>query len=633
MTGAARVQAVVVALAVAGTAAMTPAPGLASGDGARRPVTAADPAAGARASAPVGGTGEPLARYLGDLETSGLLEMPAGSIENLRRELVTAEDELVSGNLQSATTRLFAVLESPRFAAFAHDPEYANAELTLGRALVRAGAYGAAERYLLRVLGRGPKQPSFGPAYRAMVDVALESREEPRVLEQLDAVAAAAPDRLPVDASNERAYLAAKVKYAAGNLSEAGELFAKVGRQSRFFAAALYFRGLIAARGKRYEAARRNLCEIVEQEDQNSFSFYVDGRYFAIKDLAYLALGRIAHEQGRFDDAYYFYFRVPEDSERLPEALYEAAWSMFQKGEYRAASAFIEQFDRTFPGSPLAPDVLLLRAMIMLKSCRFDEVRKTLDELVSMYAPVQEEVARLVAQPDRRLAVYRRVLSRREIGRARDPIVELLKLDQQFFRYFGYLTALDREATLVPQGVALWDELTAAARSGGDPAAPGAQASEAVQLIGEAEALVADARGNPEIEDDAQDLLRAARRAARPVSGTGPFAEEVARLRSLADQARTLRARLVDAASGIAERALLDLDGRLKGLLRQARLTHIDAVIGKKKRLEIEIANLQQGRYPRELLGALEAEGLLADDEEYWPYEGEYWADEYENYR
>lgn len=625
MTTSARVATAIVAVALAGAGAMKPAPSLASEDVARATAT---PAA---APPPATSAAEPVARYLDDLEAAGLLGTGTGTIENLRRELISAEDELVSGNLQSATTRLFGVLESPRFAAFAQDPEYASAELTLGRALVRAGAYGAAERYLLRVLGRGPKHPSFGPAYRAMVDVALESRDEPRVLGQLDG--AATPEQLPIDASNERAYLAAKVKYAAGELSQAGDLFARVGRQSRFFAAALYFRGLIAARGKNYEAARRNLCEIVGQEDQNSFSFYVDGRYFAIKDLAYLALGRIAHEQGRFDDAYYFYFRIPEDSERLPEALYEAAWSMFQKGEYRAASAFIEQFDRTFPTSPLAPDVLLLRAMIMLKSCRFDDVRKTLDQFVSTYAPIQEEVARLAAQPDRRRAVYRRVLSRREIGRAPDPIVELLKLDQQFFRYFGYLTALDREATLVPQGIAMWDELTAAARSGGDPAAPGAQASEAVQLIGEAEALVADARGNPEIEDDAQDLLRAARRAARPVSGSGPFSEEVARLRALAEQSRALRARLVEAASTIAERALLDLDRRLKGLLRQARLTHIDAIIGKKKRLEIEIANLQQGRYPRELLGALEAEGLLGDDEEYWPYEGEYWADEYENYR
>ena len=56
-------------------------------------------------------------------------------------------------------------------------------------------------------------------------------------------------------------------------------------------------------------------------------------------------------------------------------------------------------------------------------------------------------------------------------------------------------------------------------------------------------------------------------------------------------------------------------------------------MIGKKKRLEIEIANLAEGRYPTEMLGRLEVEGLIGDDEEYWPYEGEYWADEYENYR
>ena len=71
--------------------------------------------------------------------------------------------------------------------------------------------------------------------------------------------------------------------------------------------------------------------------------------------LAYLALGRISHEQGKYDDAYYFYFRVPEDSDRLPDALFEASWSMFQKGEYEAAGAFIDQFDRMFPSSPLAP--------------------------------------------------------------------------------------------------------------------------------------------------------------------------------------------------------------------------------------------------------------------------------------
>ncbi len=574
---------------------------------------------------------DPVTAYLGDLEKAGVVRAESATLETLRAGLVAAERDLVTGNVQTATTGLFALVESGAFAKFKNDPEYQNAELTLGRALVKGGAYGSAERYLGRVLSRGPKTSFFAAAYRAMVDIALETREETAVLARLDAMTGA--DNLPKDSTNERAYLAGKVMYTAGRFGRAAKQLAEIDRQSRFFASALYFRGLISARSRRFVKARRDLCEIVEQADNNRFTFFVDGRYWAIKDLAYLALGRIAHEQGKFDDAYYFYFRVPEESERLPDALFEAAWSMFQKGEYEASRAFIDQFDRSFPDSPLAPDVLLLRAMIDLKSCRFDQVRATLDMFVKTYAPIEAEVARLVAEPEHRRTLYRRLLGRRQLGQARDPIMELLKLDHRFHRYFGYLASLDREAGLVPQEIAVWDELTAARAGNQGAAARGAQATEAVQLLTDVQTLGAESRGEPDLHDEAMDLLTAARRAARPVSPQGPFADEAERLQALSQETRQLRARLVDATSAIAEAALIDLGKRLRGLLRQARLTHIDAVIGRKKRLEIEIANLAEGRYPTEMLGRLETEGLIGDDEEYWPYEGEYWADEYENYR
>jgi hypothetical protein len=102
---------------------------------------------------------------------------------------------------------------------------------------------------------------------------------------------------------------------------------------------------------------------------------------------------------------------------------------------------------------------------------------------------------------------------------------------------------------------------------------------------------------------------------------------------AMAAEARKLRTALVTATSTIANRALVDLDKRLRELLRRSRLTHIDAVIGKKKKLEIEIANLRKGRYPAELFATLQLEGLMGDDEEYWPFEGEYWSDEYENFK
>jgi hypothetical protein len=212
--------------------------------------------------------------------------------------------------------------------------------------------------------------------------------------------------------------------------------------------------------------------------------------------------------------------------------------------------------------------------------------------------------------------------------------MDLLKLDPRFYRYVMALETLDRETGRLPHEVAVWDELTAASREQqGQALARGADATDAVQLWEDAKALVPEARGDVEMERAVRDLVAAARRLARPVSPSGPFAAEADGLLELEAETRHLRAGLVDAIAGLAEGALVDLDKRLKGLMRQARLTHIDAVIGKKKRLEIEIANLQEGRFPADLFAKLQLEGLIGDDEEYWPYEGEYWADEYENFK
>ena len=598
-------------------------------DGLRR----ADPAS-VHAIDPATPKADPMARYLADLEQAGVLggEQQPATLERLRGELAAAEDDLVTGNAEIASVRLYRIVESPRYAQFEYAPDYATAELTLARALIRAGGYKSAERYLLRVLGRDAKSPLFAPAYRMMVDVALETKEQAEILAVLDHTDAGRGEALPHDSAAEHAYLAGKVAYEAGDVARAESLFSQVDRQSRFYAAALYFRGLVQARKGHFASARRSLCEIVEQADHDRFTFFIDGRYFAVKDLAYLALGRIAHEQGKYDDAYYFYFRVPTDSDRLPDALFEASWSMFQKGEFEAAAAFLDEFDHSFPQSPLAPDVMLLHAMIDLKSCRFDQVRATLDAFVKTYAPIEAQVATLLKDPAKRGALYRRLLSKASIATPHDPIAELLKVDPRFYKFTGDIQALDRETGMIPNEVAVWDELTAHEK--GPVGGTSADATEAVRLVQDVEALRPLAAGDPEMEERVGQLADEAHRAARLKNvAKGPFAQDAQATLALGAEARQLRAHLVAATGVIATSALADLDKRLRELLRQARLTHIDAVIGKKKKLEIEIENLRAGRYPAELFATLQLEGLMGDDEEYWPFEGEYWSDEYENFK
>ncbi|HLK93092.1 MAG TPA: tetratricopeptide repeat protein, partial [Polyangia bacterium] len=491
----------------------------------------ADAAPAAKAVARPPKAGDPMARYLSDLEKAGVLgdDKTPATLEKLREELAAAEDDLVTGNPEVASVRLYKILESQRYAQLDYAPDYATAELTLARALIRAGGTKSAERYLLRVLGRGVQAPQFAPAYRALVDIALETKEEAEILSVLDHYDQERGAPLPRDSAAEHAYLAGKVAYESGDPARAETLFTEVDRQSRFYAAALYFRGLIQARQNHFASARRNLCEIVEQADQDRFTFFIDGRYFAVKDLAYLALGRIAHEQGKYDDAYYFYFRVPTDSDRLPDALFEASWSMFQKGEYEAARAFLEEFDHTFPGSPLAPDVMLLHAMIDLKSCQFDAVRATLDQFVKTYGPIETQVQALLKDPSKRAALYRRLLGKKSIATPHDPIADLLKVDPRFYKFYGDIQALDREAGQIPNEVAIWDELTAHQKNQIDGAGEAANATEAVRLAQDVEALRPLAAGDPVMEERVSQLADEAHRAARLKNvGSGPFAQEAA---------------------------------------------------------------------------------------------------------
>jgi len=78
-----------------------------------------------------------------------------------------------------------------------------------------------------------------------------------------------------------------------------------------------------------------------------------------------------------------------------------------------------------------------------------------------------------------------------------------------------------------------------------------------------------------------------------------------------------------------AEDALRRLDLRLSRLLRRARLGRIETVLGKKRALELEIQALSQGLLPQTIVDSLDAQRYLRDDEEFWPFEGEDWEDEY----
>jgi hypothetical protein len=121
------------------------------------------------------------------------------------------------------------------------------------------------------------------------------------------------------------------------------------------------------------------------------------------------------------------------------------------------------------------------------------------------------------------------------------------------------------------------------------------------------------------------------------VEAPGEGADIEAMLRSDARRARRLPRRVAEVhdhleaqANRAAVVSLRRLRETLAGYARRARIGRIDAVMGSTRTLEIQIESLAAGRFPPELMDPLRVQGLLREDEEYWPFEGELWTDELE---
>jgi hypothetical protein len=632
---------------------------------------------------------DPLAKYFAALEAMKLVDVESGSLETLRKELQIAEDMLRDGTYVNAAVALYAIVKSPRYSAFTDFVEYQNAEYDLGVALARAGSYGAALDALEVVLARGPAATYWGPAHRREVDIALETRDHKGILARLESIKTSDP--IPPSAAGERGYLRGRAAYDEGKLADAEGELVLISKKSRLYSSALYLRGVIKARRGEYKLSAEALCEVAATPDNDKFTFVVDDRYFTIKDLARLGLGRIAHEQGEYDDAYYHYFQVPDDSAYLPDALFEASWSMYQKRELATARDLVKEFLTTFPSSPNWPEASLLAGYVELADCKFTDSQQWYDALVAKLQPVVDEMDKVRNDPELRKQLFATALARyREVkytglldGKKtatqppltpHDNVLALLRLDPKFIRLNDAIVGMNELANNAPAVVRSWQNLGKQVAEKKVGAVSTGATLEQEQLA-DASSLVEDLRrlstqiaaskgelarqkndGNVPPDVAAEEMKRldelqkttktklaaavsAADKAAAAITneasaGIKPLIEaDINDARRLDKATHELQVKLDEAGDKLAQQAIEKLWMDTRKVLDKAKLGKIDAIIGQKRKLDIEVQDLAAGRFPEELIGKLWNASMIADDEEYWPWQGEYWADEYAGWR
>lgn len=595
-----------------------------------------------------------------------------GSHEGLRIEIIgqrvaDAEALVSAGRNDEAVARLTEIVEHPSFEQLSDSQEARAALYLVGHALANAGIYESARAYLRRSITQRGAWEQYGAyarrASRRLVEIALETRSYDKGLSDLHVV----PPTAPAEVRGEIAYLQGHAREAAGDAEGAIAAYGQVPQTSRFWSQATYLAGLLHVDRGRLREGETLFCKVADPKRQDRTTpVFADERFFAVRDLARLALGRVAHEQSRHDDARYYYYLVPRDSDRLAEALYEAATTRYEKKDYEGARELLDELRTLKAHHRYEDEAQILDAYIDLALCRFPDADRKLEAFLRTYEPLRDAARRLNQSDRGTRALLAAARSGADaggsdaLGASVSPdqlraVAALVRVDPLYGEIAKRRAVLDREASGLRQaGGTIQDMLRSLATTGGVRPAVDESGDPVEKERDTRAALDGVRRAIDDLDQSSKtspDKIAALRKElealeARLSAGTPQATLAAARaaqgadlpdlLRSDATYAGALgrevegiRAELGAAESALAKDALRRLDLRLSRLLRRARLGRIESVLGKKRALEVEIDAINSGYLPKDALDSLDAARYLQDNEEYWPFEGDDWPDEF----
>jgi tetratricopeptide (TPR) repeat protein len=101
------------------------------------------------------------------------------------------------------------------------------------------------------------------------------------------------------------------------------------------------------------------------------------------RGMATLGLARSYYQAKKWSQAAEAYRLIPKDHVFYRESLMELSWSLFRGGQFRSALSPLQTLHTPFYNNFFDPESLLLHGIILLFSCRYDEIApllKTFDE-------------------------------------------------------------------------------------------------------------------------------------------------------------------------------------------------------------------------------------------------------------
>ena len=494
-----------------------------------------------------------------------------------RQRLTAALKQFKDSQYEQAGLSSWEIMNDPKAATLQLESQF-----MLAKSLYRMGMYHASLNEFSRILSRGPESKFFKTSLEWLFFISHKTTNESIILEE---IAKYANFEFPEKFRSEFRYLLARYYFVRGraldqveqkgeankSFEEVRKLSATFPRTDAFYPRVKYLEGLAYFRENNSPAALESMKEVVRLTRGTGTGGEAHNNQ-ALRELAFMQLARTHYGARQNRYAIYYFGKIERGTSQWLESLFEGAWANYRVGQYEQSLGNLITLSSPFFREEYFPEALILKAVMYYENCRYREAISILDEFENIYLPVHDELELLV------------------------------KKDMDANAYYQVLADIQKK-------------------------------NQGVQLKANSKELILERTLRLALTD--QDLKNT----------NDSILELEAELDSFSKHSDTfkysdLSKHLIDGLKQQRETMLKKAGILAKGKL-QTELQELTKLLGNAERIKFETTGKEKEFLEKQLATGGKVDVVkkykysvaVADDQLYWPYEGEYWRDELGTYQ
>ncbi|KFE63229.1 adventurous gliding motility protein GltC [Hyalangium minutum] len=332
-----------------------------------------------------------------------------------RQKLDVAVSLFKNDEYEQAAMAAYEVLKDQQQAG-----NHVEARYVVAKALYRMGLYHSSLGEFSKILAVGPQTKFFKTSLEWLFFISRKTKNETVIL---DEIARYANYEFPEKFRSEFHYLLARYHFVRGraldqvgqqdqadkSFEEVKRLTTLIPRSDAFYPRAKFLEGLAyfrngnkvrSAEARRSDTSMASAIEAMKEVVRLTRPGGKTGEEAkldqSLRELAFMQLARTHYGMQQNRYAIFYFGKIERGTTQWLEAMFEASWANYRVGQYEQALGNLITLSSPFFRDEYFPEALILKAVIYYENCRYRESSLILQDFERTYLPVHDQLQLLV---------------------------------------------------------------------------------------------------------------------------------------------------------------------------------------------------------------------------------------------